>query len=237
MKEFHFILQAKGGVGKSYFAYLQALRLENEPGALFIDIDNSTRTTTRQLAFLKKQKRVANISLFNERDKQDRQRLPAILVELATEPFNKYYLDFGAPESEQFPAMLRQDFSAQLLQTVEQHIQAKFIFHCIIAGNTAFKSCMEYLVELANQLYNIFPIEVQLNEFSVTGQSGESEKEQRAILANLCKQHSLPLKSFGRIDPTDAPGRNIVHYAQTGKGLSEFGFIEGLMMKQELEKM
>lgn len=52
MKQFHFILQAKGGVGKSFLVYLLALKHQSQPGTYFVDVDASTQRSSRQLAFL-----------------------------------------------------------------------------------------------------------------------------------------------------------------------------------------
>lgn len=64
MKNYHFIIQAKGGVGKSMLTYLYALNNEQNPSVLFLDVDNSTKTSDRQLGFLREKKRVAKLSLF-----------------------------------------------------------------------------------------------------------------------------------------------------------------------------
>lgn len=234
MKTFHFILQAKGGVGKSFFAYLQALKYEQDTTVLFVDVDNSTQTSTQQLSFLRKDQRVAQINLFNERDKQDRQRLPDLVIELSKQKFTTFFMDFGAPESEQFPAMLRQDFPASLLKQVETYTEAEFVFHCIIAGNTAFKACMEYLVELANQLHPFFTVNVHLNEHTLVGPSA---KEQKKTLVDFCHSAQLPIAEFGNIDAESDVGKQIVHNVQTGKGLAEYGFIEQLQIHQVLEKL
>ncbi|WP_090155873.1 hypothetical protein [Dyadobacter soli] len=52
MKNLHFIVQAKGGVGKSILMYLFALKHYQDSKCLFIDVDASTQTSTRQLKFV-----------------------------------------------------------------------------------------------------------------------------------------------------------------------------------------
>ena len=236
MKTFHYILQAKGGVGKSFLTYLYALSLESEPTSLFLDVDHSTKTSDRQLAFLRgqAQKRLAKLSLFNERAKQDRQLLVQSVVELAGLDYQQYFLDFGAPESEQFPAMLAQDIPASLLKRVESQLKSQFIFHVVIGGNTAFKPCVEYLEQLVIRLEAHFQIVVHPNLYSFVG---PARQDQLALLESFCQQNQLAVSSFGGIDAESQVGKQIVHYAQLGKGLNEYDFLERLLMEQQLDQL
>ncbi len=232
MKTYHFFLQGKGGVGKSFRIYQFALREQAHFEALFLDVDNSTQTSHRQLAFLHGQKRVAKLSLFDDRDKQDRQRFPQSLLQLASLPYARYYFDFGAPESEQFIPLLRRDVSARMLKQIEDHLGARFVFHMVIAGNTAFQPCVEYLVSIVEGLAGLFPLEVHQNEHTFVGVAHE---EQRQSLATFCQHNQLPLHPFGAIDADSHVGRRIVHYAQMGQGMEAYGFLEQLKMQQELD--
>jgi hypothetical protein len=56
MKTFHLNLQNKGGAGKSMLTYLQALKHRANVKAAFVDLDNSTKTSARQLQFLEMEK-------------------------------------------------------------------------------------------------------------------------------------------------------------------------------------
>ncbi len=234
MKTFHFVMQAKGGVGKSFLVYLYALGLEQEPGALFLDVDNSTKTSDRQLAFLRTQpgNRLAKLSLVNERAKQDRQLLIRSVLELGRLDYTQYFLDFGAPESEQFPALLEQDMPAELLRRVETQTASRFVFYVVIGGNTAFKPCMEYLATLVSRLEGAFTLIAHPNQYSFVG---PARHEQLAMLTEFCAQNRLGLVPFGAIDMESEVGRQIVHYAQLGKGLSEYDFLERLLVEKQIE--
>lgn len=234
MKQFHFILQAKGGVGKSFLTYLYALQHEQHPDVLFLDVDNSTKTSDRQLAFLRGQQRVAKLSLFNERDKQDRQLLLRSVLELATLSYDQYFMDFGAPESEQFPALLRRDVPVELLQRVEKQTGGQFIFHVVIGGNTAYKPCVEYLVELATLLGSAFTIQVHPNQYSFVG---PARQEQQTNLINFCQANEFEHRPFGNVDADSQVGKQIVHYAQLGKGLADYDFLEQILIERELEQL
>ena len=47
MKTYYFNIQAKGGAGKSMLTYLQALKNEENASTLFVDLDNSTKTSPK----------------------------------------------------------------------------------------------------------------------------------------------------------------------------------------------
>lgn len=236
MKTFHLILQSKGGVGKSMLTYFYALQSENDHSSLFIDVDNSTKTSDRQLAFLrtKSVKRLAKLSLFNEEAKQDRMMLVSSILELAKLDYTSYYLDFGAPESEQFPSMVQRNIPVTMLKKVEHKIQGSLVFHIVIGGNTAFKPSLEYLTLLLEVLEGQFKIVVHPNKFSFIG---PARAEQQAYLEKFCQQNQLPVVAFGGIDPESAAGKQIVHYAQQGKGLDAFDYLERLLIEEQIESL
>ena len=158
MKQFHFILQAKGGVGKSFLVYLLALKHQSQPGTYFVDVDASTQTSSRQLAFLSGTGRIAALSMLDERQKITRDKLLFSLTDLSQLPFENCYLDFGAPESEQIPALLSVDFSTEQFYELAQHLQCQFIFDVVIAGNTSYFACTQYLQQMQQIIGNTFPI-------------------------------------------------------------------------------
>ena len=102
-----FTLQSKGGVGKSFHTYFRALSVPDEH-SLFVDVDSSTQTSTRQLKFLGAD-RLETISLLDNRDVLVRDTFLGYMESLAESSFEKIYMDFGAPESEQIPALIQRD--------------------------------------------------------------------------------------------------------------------------------
>src|SRR3954467_6296999 len=112
MKTFYFNIQAKGGAGKSMLTYLQALKNEDNENALFVDLDNSTKTSLKQLKFLKEKRRLVETDITDAVKRIEREKLFQVLEGLRGMDFNEYYLDFGAPESEQLPSLFTLDFSA-----------------------------------------------------------------------------------------------------------------------------
>ena len=91
MKKMNFILQSKGGSGKSMLAYLLALKNEDNLLTYFIDFDSSVKSSTQQLKFLQGRTpaRFAKMNLLDERGKIDRQRLFENLQILAQKPYEE----------------------------------------------------------------------------------------------------------------------------------------------------
>lgn len=108
MKQVHFILQSKGGVGKSLLTALIGQKKRQKENILFVDLDSSTKSTMRQLRFLGSG-RIEDVSLLNEKDVLIRDNLISYLESLTESSFEEIYLDFGAPESEQFPSLVERD--------------------------------------------------------------------------------------------------------------------------------
>src|SRR5215217_4266241 len=88
-RKFNLILQAKGGVGKSLHTYLRALS-EKDKTSLFVDLDSSTQTSTRQLAFLGDE-RLETISLIDNRDMLVRDLFIGYIESLMQTPFDEIF--------------------------------------------------------------------------------------------------------------------------------------------------
>jgi len=134
MKKMNFILQSKGGSGKSMLAYLLALKNEDNPLTYFIDFDSSVKSSTQQLKFLQGRTpaRFAKMNLLDERGKIDRQRLFENLQILAQKPYEEFFLDFGAPESEQFTSLFSKDYTIEEFKQIADELDVEFIFNIVV---------------------------------------------------------------------------------------------------------
>jgi cellulose biosynthesis protein BcsQ len=65
MKKVHLILQAKGGVGKSLFTWFVA-HAEKDTKTSFIDLDESTHTSSNRLESIVGNKRIRQVEILNE---------------------------------------------------------------------------------------------------------------------------------------------------------------------------
>lgn len=232
-KQVHFIIQSKGGVGKSFLTYLLALKNQFKENAAFFDLDSSTQTSVNQLKFLKDKNRVYKISLLDDRKKIIRDRLFTSIKKIVEIPdFQTYFLDFGAPESEQLPALFGIDFKANALKKFENQINATFIFHVVVAGNTAYMASMEYLKSMIQTLEGHFPIITHANENSFYGFQEILEESK-----NYCSKNQVEFRCFGDIDTQSHIGNQILNLIQQGAGIETYDILEQLKIEDEFAKL
>ncbi|KAA6439924.1 hypothetical protein FEM33_10175 [Dyadobacter flavalbus] len=163
-KKFNFIIQSKGGVGKSFLTYILGVKHENNMDTYILDVDGSTKTSTKQLKFLYDQKRIAKIDLLDKQERIARDKLFGSIEEISGLSYKNYILDFGAPESEQLPALFSRDVNQEDLKAFTDYLNIEFVFHVIIAGGTAYTACVEYLNSIVRVVGTEFKIVVWLNE-------------------------------------------------------------------------
>lgn len=232
-KNIHFIIQSKGGVGKSFLTYLIALKNQFDDSVAFFDLDSSTETSVNQLKFLKEKSRVYKVSLLDERKKVIRDRLLTTIKKIAQIPeIHEYYLDFGAPESEQLPALFTLDFKIEALQKFANQIEVEFVFHVIIAGNTAYVASMEYLKTIIQTLSGSFKIFAHANENSFYGFTEIYEEAKK-----YCDKNKVVFKSFGDIDTQSHVGNQILNLIRQGAGIEDYDILEQLKIEEEFEKL
>jgi hypothetical protein len=231
-KTIHFIIQSKGGVGKSFLTYLYALKNQENAEVAFFDLDSSTETTERQLKFLKAKGRVYQVSLLDERRKIIRDRLLSSIKQLVEMEYQELYLDFGAPESEQLPALFSFDFSAAALKKFEIKLNVTFIFHIVIAGNTAYLPSTEYLNVFHQTVGENFSMIVHPNEYTFFGFNHLLDE-----IRNYCTKNQLIYRPFGDIDTQTDTGNQIIKYVQNGIGLEDYDLLEQMKVESEFEKI
>lgn len=237
MKTFYFNIQAKGGAGKSMLTYLQALKRENDTESVFVDLDNSTKTSAKQLKFLAGEKdRLISVDIIDEFHRIEREKLFGVLEELNDTAFSTIYLDFGAPESEQLPKLFSMDYTVKEFKAFETSIDANFIFNIVVAGGPAYTSCMEYADYVATSLKGEFDVFLYLNEYSFLSQSAIIEEVNQYAEKN--KKIIKGVARFGNISVDRMSGQKIMENVKQGKGFSEYtGFATKTTMKRELEKV
>lgn len=223
MKKFHFIVQSKGGVGKSFLTYMLGVKHQENDKSLFLDVDGSTKTSETQLGFLKTKKRVAAIDLQDYQKRIARDKLFGSIEEIAGFPFENYFLDFGAPESEQLPALFSRDVSQKDFKEFAEFLNSEFIFHIVIAGGTAYVACMEYLTTLYGLVGEEFKIIVWLNESMFQNYQLQIDQLEATALAL-----EIPIARFGNIGSGSVLEIAVVNNIQQGlgqEGIDKSGFL------------
>lgn len=91
MNTIYFNLQEKGGTGKSMLTYLQALKNQFNEKVAFVDLDQSTQTSTHQLLFLnsKEEKRIYYIRELSKRKEELKYLTCENIPDVSAIKFNK----------------------------------------------------------------------------------------------------------------------------------------------------
>ncbi|MCF2489685.1 hypothetical protein [Dyadobacter sp. CY347] len=225
MKELNFILQAKGGVGKSLLTYLLGIAKQNCNKSLFVDLDSSTGTSSRQLKFLG-ESRTETVSLLNEKEVLVRDNLVSYIESLVDTPFEKVYFDLGAPESEQFPALLEIDLPFRQFMD-ELDLMANF--HVVVGGGGAYIPSVDYLQKLVIALRGEFEVTVWQSITTFKNFSNLSEE-----LKRNCGLLGLRFRTFGDFDPSSNLGNQILDGVRKGYGTSDYQTGARIRLKKEL---
>ncbi len=236
MKKFYFNLQSKGGVGKSFLTALLALKYENDSTVYFVDLDSSVKTSSQQLKFLqgKTPARFAEMNLLDHRNKIDRQLLFENLNILSSKDYQEFYLDFGAPESAEFPSLFSTDYSVEDFKQIEKELNAEFILNIIIAGGNSYVACTTYLERIVEFVNGAFKINIYVNEATFINRNMIQEL---VTFAELNKKIVNEIKLFGDFDSTTSPHKNILKKMEDGKGLQSYAFVERIKILKEIAKV
>ena len=238
MKKIYFNVQAKGGAGKSLLTYLLALKNEkNDEASYFIDLDSSVKSSLQQLKFIqgKKPARFAVMNLLDSKGKIDRQRLFENLQEISHKNYEIFFLDFGAPESDQLPALFSTDYSVNEFKQIETELGCQFIFNVIIAGGSAYQACTKYLQKIVDLVNGYFEVNIYANEG--TFQNHPHLIEELKNYAAIDKDRIITVKEFADFDTTTIVHKNILQIIEEGKGIDAYQFIQRIKILKEIEKV
>lgn len=226
MKKFHFIAQSKGGVGKSLLMYLFALKYEHKKDILFVDLDSSTESSKKQLAFIDRDN-FDIVSLNDDRDVLVRDLLIGYLEEASKSRYEEVYFDLGSPESAQLPFLIRDDIP---MKEFADELGFEMIFHIVIGGGTAYEASVKYLEQIRAAGGSDFKIIVWK---SIT--SFRNFAKLARELDGRCERTGLPLRQFGDFVPTTAQGGQILDGARLGWGLENYSPGARFSLKRDLQ--
>lgn len=227
MKQIHFNIQAKGGVGKSVLTYLQAIKYNENKNIVFIDTDNSTQTSSNQLKFLESN-RTEKLSLLNENQTLIRDKLVSYLEKLASSKFEEFYFDLGSPESEQIPALLERDLPfKEFLDALG--FQAHF--NIVIGGGGAYRPSIEFLQKLLKAIKGTSDITVWQNITSFSNFPEIAEE-----LKNNCEKMNIRYRKFGDFEPSSHLGSLILDGIRKGYGIDDYSIGAKLKLEKELNE-
>ncbi len=242
LKKLHFILQSKGGVGKSFLVWLLAHREAQNEAVLFIDLDHSTQTTHTRLARVVGEDRVTHYSLLDEHKKIEREEFLNMLQAFSqAEGFDTLYLDFGAPESEEFLKFLQYELSADILGEAAGMLGLSLTFNVVLAGNDTVSACVKY----ARTLTGLLRGEFQVNWFLNLGLSGGIDarratesvlRQSMASMASMAETGgNVRLIGFGDLGFSQS-AKDIVGMLADGSSPDTLPFASKLKFRQVLKE-
>jgi MinD-like ATPase involved in chromosome partitioning or flagellar assembly len=223
--ELNLICQSKGGSGKTLLGTLIAhvFAQRNHKNVLFVDMDSSTNSLSKNIAGLIKDENKERVSLLNNKQVLVRDLLISYIESLSDLHFTKIYADMGSPESEQLPSIFNDlnfaEFCDELKITVKFHI-------VITAGG--YLASIEYLKKMLS-VVNSDSVVVWRSITSFTNYANLTEE----LRAN-CNQLQLQLREFGDFDPSSNLGNLILTSITKSIPLSEYSTGARIKMKGEL---
>lgn len=230
-------MQNKGGVGKSMLTYLLALKHQrdtfehgnNLDKILFSDGDILNLTTDRQCKFLT----IAHVNLMDKNQKFQRDKLLRSLEFFSKVEAEIIYIDFGASESGQFPALVSLDYSSELFQDFAKNFDIEIVVNVLVAGGTSFIPCTDYLKNVVVALEHRIPIKVWVNDWTFKNDTPETMVE----LFSYCQQENMAISRFGNFDTDSSVGSEIMNKIKVGCGFNDYDFIHKMTLRKELDRL
>lgn len=227
MKKVNLVLQSKGGVGKSLFLWFVA-QVERDNPTAFIDLDESTQTSSARLGSVVGQERVKHFKILNENKKLEREKILNLFETLAKSKTDKWFIDFGAPESEEFRKLLEFDINVDLLVSELERIGIKLTIYIILAGKDALVSCLNYYNAFQNIVGNKISILALMNEGTFGGLESIQSGHQHFIDAKI------PFKSFGGLGDSES-GKDVIMLVTEQKDPATLNFAGRLTYNKALD--
>lgn len=236
IRTIYFQIQSKGGVGKSFLTYLFANKFRKEKDTLFIDADSENKTSsTQNLTFLNGTKRLVFFSILGEQNKIRRDLFTKMLERFGEEdfPYQKVFIDLGATESNQLWRLFSDDFEATILKKIEEKYHLQFIFNVVVAGNTAYAACINFLKKVQQIFQENHTINIYANAEEFRDNYNQMEN-----LKELAERHKLPIKVFGKTEKNSTVGNEITTMIQEGKALDDYpDMFAFFQMEKEFEQI
>lgn len=169
MKKVHLILQSKGGCGKSLLTWFLANHYANNEDVLFMDIDESTKTSSTRLESIIPREQNFFYPILNDTKKLERELFLTMFERISNTHFSMVFLDFGAPESEEFRKLLEFEIDAKSLVEELRSLGIELIVFVVVAGRDAFGSCIRFMTSISEHIDGNIPIKVLMNEGTYGG--------------------------------------------------------------------
>jgi CobQ/CobB/MinD/ParA nucleotide binding domain len=215
MKKVHLILQSKGGVGKSLLTYFLANLFADDSDVLFCDVDESTKTSSERLISILPKERNLYFPILNGDKNFDRELFFQLFEKISKSSYNKIFVDFGAPESQEFRKLLEFEIDAKTLFVALRDLGIELILLVVIAGGDSYKTSYNYYQSLEELIGNALYLKAVMNQ----GTFGDIEGI-----------------NFGRQNLTMAAGEdNVLFFGNLGKGFSSEGIKNMVKLAEKID--
>lgn len=223
MKKLVFIIQSKGGAGKSVLTFLL---VEKHLEARVLEMDDATKTTSIQLRYRKP----LLISFLNENRIIDRGLFDSFLEKIETSKNELFICDLGASISEQLPYYLSD--VQEVIPAALQEMNIELQLYVVIGGSNIFIQTMQYLDDVRKAANGSYQIKVFANQFY------RFTPEQQDQLDQYIQDHKLTVIPFDiSADKNLARQDRIKEVLKSGNGISQLGPIQKSYFKQAIEQI
>lgn len=231
MKKVHLILQSKGGVGKSLLTWLLANQFKNED-VLFIDTDESTKTSSRRLNSFLDEGKSLFFPILNDNKKLEREMFLSMFERIANVEEKTVFVDFGAPESEEFRKLLEFEIDSESLVSELKRINIALVLFIVVAGRDAYLSCMRYYSSMVNLGNEKIETQLLMNEGTFGGiEAIRLGKEN--LLVNIGRSDFL---TFGDLGDSQS-GKDIINCITENQTPENLSFAGRLMFRKVMKQV
>jgi hypothetical protein len=227
----HLILQSKGGCGKSLLTWFLANFYAYDESTVFMDIDESTKTSSTRLDSILPKGQSVFYPILNEQKKLERELFLNLFEKISRLSASNVFLDFGAPESEEFRKLLEFEIDAKSLTEELQLLGIELVLLVVIAGRDAFASCTRFLTSLSDLVDGAIPTKILMNDGTFGGIEGISiGKQNLEVLGKSTVFH------FGNLGDSQS-GKDIIKLISNGQKPENLSLAVKLTFKKAMAQV
>lgn len=227
----HLILQSKGGCGKSLLTWFLANLYANDESVVFMDIDESTKTSSSRLDSILPKGQSIFYPILNEQKKLERELFLNLFEKISRLSATNVFLDFGAPESEEFRKLLEFEIDSKNLMEELQYLGIELILFVVVAGRDAFASCTRFLTSLSDLVDGTIPSKILMNEGTFGGIEGIAIGKQ-----NIEVLGHTAIFPFGNLGDSQS-GKDIIKIISNGQKPENLSLAVKLTFKKAMNQV
>lgn len=229
MKKLTFVIQSKGGVGKSAFTYMLANKYHQKEDTMFVDMDNETKTTSSQLSFTNN--RMSHNLIDKNTKNIDRSAFDTFFEDfINSKTINSAVCDLGATTSEQFLIFMKEDSGKDIINAITE-MDVLIQICCVVPGQNAFPPSSTFCMELFKSLGN-----ANVKKIIVKNNYLEFSSDQNEALKKLAKISNAEIEEFN-IVPNNVPGtlKEVHALMEKGESINSAKTFTKLRIKPSIE--